>query len=77
MASKATEVDKRFGEFLQEVRSNSKTSREQLAEHLTVSTRQLEKYEKGINRLSPSRMVEISKALNVKLIDLIPPEYLY
>ena len=74
MASKATDVDRKFGELLQDIRGS--VSRKELAKQLTVSTRQLEKYEKGVNRLSPSRMVEIKEALNVKFIDLIPPEYL-
>jgi transcriptional regulator with XRE-family HTH domain len=42
-------------------------SQEQLAKELGVSFQQIQKYEKGVNRVSAARLFEICQALKVSL----------
>lgn len=41
-----------------------------LARALGISFQQVQKYEKGINRISASKLFEIAKAFNVEIADL-------
>ena len=45
-------------------------SREALADRLGVTFQQVQKYEKGANRVGGSRMVQIAKALGVSVVEL-------
>ncbi|WP_375617135.1 helix-turn-helix domain-containing protein, partial [Bartonella sp. AP58NXGY] len=44
-----------------------KMSQKTLGQHLGVSFQQIQKYEKGLNRMSAGRLKEISDILNVPL----------
>lgn len=44
-----------------------------LAEALDLSFQQIQKYEKGVNRVSASMLVHISKALDLPVTALLPP----
>ena len=46
-------------------------SQSSLAEHLGVSFQQVQKYERGTNRVSFSRLVEISHTLGCRVSDLV------
>jgi len=46
-------------------------SQEALAEQCGVSFQQIQKYENGANRISFSRLVQISRALRCRVIDLM------
>lgn len=44
-------------------------SQESLADHLGVTFQQVQKYEKGANRISASRLFDIAKALDIPVCD--------
>ena len=46
-------------------------SQETLAEQCGVSFQQIQKYENGANRISFSRLVQISRALQCRVVDLL------
>ncbi|MGC0371900.1 MAG: hypothetical protein DGJ47_000601 [Rickettsiaceae bacterium] len=58
------EVDKFIGNKIFSLRLALGLSRQQLAEVIGVTHQQLQKYEKGINRISVGRLVLIAKALS-------------
>jgi transcriptional regulator with XRE-family HTH domain len=57
------EVDKYIGNKIYVLRLAKGLSRQQLAETISVTHQQLQKYEKGINRISVGRLILIAKAL--------------
>lgn len=61
-------IDKFIGERIYSLRLAKGLSRQQMAEIIEVTHQQLQKYEKGLNRISIGRLVLITKALN-KTID--------
>ena len=46
-------------------------SQESLADQCGVSFQQIQKYENGANRISFSRLVQIARALNCRVVDLM------
>ena len=58
------EVDKHVGSKILSLRLANGWSRTQLADKIDVTQQQLQKYEKGTNRISASRLVVIAKALS-------------
>lgn len=57
-------IDKIIGAKIQELRLASGLSRQQLGEKIEVTHQQLQKYEKGTNRVSAGRLAIIAKFLN-------------
>lgn len=57
------EVDRFIGEKIYTLRLAKGLSRQQLSEVIGVTHQQLQKYEKGANRISVGRLVLIAKAL--------------
>jgi len=57
------EVDKFIGGKIYNLRLAKGLSRQQLAEVIGVTHQQLQKYEKGLNRISAGRLVLIAQAL--------------
>ena len=64
---KATNVDVVIGSRLRAQRLTRKLSQEELAESLGISFQQVQKYESGTNRISASRLKEISDILRVPI----------
>jgi transcriptional regulator with XRE-family HTH domain len=60
-------IDRYIGARMRAQRLALKMSQEQLAKELGVSFQQIQKYEKGVNRVSAARLFEICKALKVSL----------
>jgi DNA-binding XRE family transcriptional regulator len=60
-------IDKFIGARMRERRHVLGISQADLAETLGVSFQQIQKYEKGVNRVSSARLFAICKALNVSL----------
>ncbi len=58
------EIDKFIGNKIYSLRLANGLSRQQLSDVIGVTHQQLQKYEKGTNRISVGRLVLISKALN-------------
>jgi transcriptional regulator with XRE-family HTH domain len=63
----ASAIDRYIGARMRAQRLALKMSQEQLAKELGVSFQQIQKYEKGVNRVSAARLFEICKALKVSL----------
>jgi len=63
----ATAVDAYIGTRMRDERTALGLSQEALGEKLGVSFQQVQKYEKGINRVSAARLFEICRALKIPL----------
>jgi transcriptional regulator with XRE-family HTH domain len=62
---KPNAVDAHVGSRLRQIRTLRGTSQEQLAEMLGLTFQQVQKYEKGTNRIGASRLQQISIILQV------------
>ncbi len=60
-------IDRQVGQRVRIARLKRKMSQTQLATMLGVTFQQLQKYEKGANRISASRLFEIAKALELDI----------
>nr|WP_237351596.1 helix-turn-helix transcriptional regulator [Rhizobium sp. ACO-34A] len=60
------------GANLRRIRVHRGMSQEALTEHLGITFQQVQKYEKGTNRLSISRALMACRALSCALQDLVP-----
>lgn len=71
MASEATRSvtrgDQAVGHKIRLARSLRQVTQAELANRIGVSFQQLQKYEKGVNRVTAQRLLEISKALELPL----------
>lgn len=63
----ANSVDRRLGQRLRARRLETGLSQEKLAELLGLTFQQVQKYEKGVNRMAASRLLEIANALDVPI----------
>lgn len=61
-------VDVIVGKRIRLRRSALSISQTELAERLGLTFQQIQKYERGSNRVSCSRLVELSKALDVSIV---------
>ena len=61
----ANAVDRKLGQRVRSRRLEIGMSQERLAELLGVTFQQVQKYEKGVNRIAASRLFDISAALDV------------
>lgn len=61
----ANAVDKRIGQRVRSRRLEVSMSQERLAELLGVTFQQVQKYEKGVNRIAASRLFDIASALDM------------
>ena len=60
-------VDVHVGRRIRDRRKEARISQEKLAEHLGLTFQQVQKYEKGANRVSASKLYEIASALNASI----------
>jgi len=70
----AREFKKNIGETLKKYRLAARMSQMALAEKIGISYQQLQKYEKGIDNISISRLYQISNALKVPICNLFEIE---
>jgi transcriptional regulator with XRE-family HTH domain len=63
----ANAVDRRLGQRVRTRRLEIGMSQERLAEVLGVTFQQVQKYEKGVNRIAASRLFDISAALDMSI----------
>ena len=61
----ANAVDKKVGQRVRSRRLEIGMSQERLAELLGVTFQQVQKYEKGVNRIAVSRLLDIATALEI------------
>ena len=59
-------IDRAIGQRLRAYRLAAGMSQTAVGNHLGVTFQQIQKYEKGVNRLSGSRLVAVTELLNVK-----------
>ena len=60
-------IDELVGQRIRWRRKELKWTQEQLSERLSLTFQQVQKYEKGTNRISASRMVEFCHTLNTDI----------
>jgi transcriptional regulator with XRE-family HTH domain len=65
------DLDIAMGLHIRERRRTLKVSQTALAEAIGVTFQQIQKYERGFNRVSFSRLVDIAHALDCRVVDLI------
>ena len=70
MKPRPDEIDVQVGNNLRSFRQFRELSQEELSYKLGVTMQQVQKYEKGINRISASRLYKASLALSVNIDDL-------
>ena len=61
------EIERRIGQQVKRQRKALKLTQMQLAETLGITSQQIHKYEKGIDRLAASRLLQLSKILGVPI----------
>ncbi len=66
----ATEGDLIIGQNLRKIRLLRGISQQELADALEITFQQVQKYEKGYNRISATRLLAIAFALQVDIKDL-------
>lgn len=69
-AKRPHNTDVIVGANVRRIRMQRQVSQETLAAKLGVSFQQVQKYEKGTNRVSASRLQQIADALQCQLLDL-------
>ena len=70
-ARRASDADVAIGERIRARRNQIQMSQDELGQALGVSFQQIQKYEKGVNRLSSGRLVELAVTLQCSAADLI------
>ncbi len=74
-ASRETnDVDRFVGERIRLYRSMIGMSQQKLADHLGVTFQQLQKYERGENRIGAGRLLMVATALGIPIIFLLDQE---
>ncbi len=68
---KVQDSDKLIGERIRQRRNQIGMSQEELGEALGVSFQQVQKYEKGANRVSSGRLLDIASALECSINGLL------
>jgi transcriptional regulator with XRE-family HTH domain len=66
-ARSATNVDAHVGAHLKAMRIQQGLTQGDLAKALGISFQQLQKYERGVNRLSASRLYDLANVLKVEI----------
>ena len=61
-------VDRHVGSRLRQIRGLRGVTQTELGEHIGVTFQQVQKYERGANRISASKLWEISRVFNVKVL---------
>lgn len=68
----ADKLDTKIGAAVRACRLENGVSQEKLAEALGVTFQQVQKYERGVNRIAASRLYDIAKALRQPIKRFLP-----
>lgn len=68
MVGRTADLDRRIGERVRAARLMQGVSQEKLGAYLGITFQQVQKYEKGTNRISASTLLRIAEALNMGLL---------
>ena len=60
-------IEKYIGEKIKKIRKKQGISQIELAERVGLSFQQIQKYEKGLTKISVSRLYQIAKALDIDI----------
>lgn len=71
-ARRATAIDEHVGARIRDRRKALGISQEKLAEALGVTFQQIQKYEKGVNRVSASTLFNVVRILEIDYAELFP-----
>jgi len=71
-AKATTSADAFIGAKIRGYRNQANISQEELGKHLGVTFQQVQKYEKGINRVTSSRLAQIARIFKIDIADLMP-----
>jgi transcriptional regulator with XRE-family HTH domain len=63
-------LDKALGERVRKMRSQSGVTQQQMAEYLGVTFQQVQKYERGLNRIPASRLLDIAAVLKTTVDEI-------
>lgn len=64
-------IDVRLGARVRVMREERSVTQAQLAQAIGVTFQQVQKYERGVNRVSVSRLIKMAEALDTTAADLI------
>jgi len=64
---KASQIDNAIGKNIRLLRKKKKMTQTDLAEALGVTFQQVQKYEKGINRIAASTLIDLEYALETSM----------
>lgn len=67
-------VDRHIGTRIRARRLEIRMSQESLADAIGVTFQQVQKYEKGVNRVSASTLFRIARVLDAELVAFLPTE---
>lgn len=67
-------IDDFIGQSVRARRLAAGVSQEALADAIGVTFQQVQKYERGENRIAASRLIRIARRLDCKITDFIPEE---
>jgi transcriptional regulator with XRE-family HTH domain len=70
-AKSPDDIDVQVGQRIRILRLEAKVSQTELAEQLGVTFQQVQKYEKGVNRVGAGRLTKIANALGVPISRLL------
>ena len=70
----ATQVDKSVGANIRMARRRAGLTQKELAERLKLSFQQVQKYEKGMNRVAAGTLADIAKVLDMPIASFFPEE---
>jgi len=73
VAKRPQSVDVEVGRRVRERRLRSRMSQSELAQSIGVTFQQVQKYEKGTNRIGAGRLSQIAKALDVPIASFFSP----
>lgn len=68
----ASDVDRMIGARVRARRLELHISQEHLAKEIGVTFQQIQKYEKGVNRIAASTLIDIAQALRIQAGALLP-----
>jgi len=71
MVKKTGEIDKILGAKIFAARTAQDISRKTIADAIGITHQQIQKYEKGVNRISVSRLFEICNFLSINPTELL------
>ncbi|XGA07968.1 MAG: helix-turn-helix transcriptional regulator [Wolbachia endosymbiont of Xenopsylla cheopis] len=71
---KNKEVDKYIGKKIKESRLIKKMTQSDLGQEISLTFQQVQKYEKGINCISASRLYYLAKVLEIDVNDFFPKD---